>query len=271
MPVSTTFTVCGLQTKIIRQGDDLATILLEAAARSACGAVQDGDVIVIAESAIATAEGREIHLAGVVPSARAEELGGKYDMDPRLVEVVIRESDAVVGGITGFLLTMKNGTLLPNAGVDCSNTPVDCALPLPEDPDQSADRLRREVLRRTKKKIGVIVADSRTHAMRLGCCGVAIACAGIPSVVDERGRTDLFGKELKVTRRAVADCIASAAELVMGEADESVPAALVRGVGLPMEDVCGVATIDAAECLFMGVALNADPSVLHSKDKPGRS
>ena len=270
MPVSTIFSVCGLRTKIIHQGDDLVTILLEAAQRSACGAIQDGDVIVIAESAIATAEGREIRLTDVVPTTRAEELGSAYDMDPRLVEVILRESDAVVGGIPGFLLTMKNGTLLPNAGVDCSNTPVDCALPLPQDPDRSAQQLRNGVLGRTEKKIGVIVADSRTHAMRLGCCGVAIACAGIPSVVDERGRTDLFGKELKVTRRAVADCIASAAELVMGEADESVPAALIRGVGLPMEDVCGVATIDAAECLFMGVALHADTPVLHREDKSAR-
>ena len=271
MAVSRAFSVFGLHTRLIGSGDDLTALLLGAAERSESGAMEEGDVIIVAESAVATAEGREIRLSEVVPSSRAVELGRTYAMDPRLVEVIIRESDAIVGGIPGFLLTLNNGTLLPNAGVDCSNTPVDCALPLPRDPDQSADRLRREIRERTGKKVGVIIADSRTHAMRLGCCGVAVACAGIPSVVDERGRTDLFGKELKVTRRAVADCIASAAELVMGEADESVPAALVRGVGLPMEDVCGVATIDAAECLFMGVALHADPSVLHGKDKPGGS
>jgi coenzyme F420-0:L-glutamate ligase len=271
MAVSAVFSVYGLKTRILCKGDDLTAIILSAAEDSECHGVRDGDVIVIAESAVATAEGREIRLQDVVPSQRAEEVAQTYAMDPRLAEVVLRESDAVVGGIPGFLLTLKNGTLLPNAGVDCSNTPAECALPLPCNPDQSAERLRRDILQRKNTRTGVIIADSRTHAMRLGCCGVAIGCAGIPSVIDERGRTDLFGKELKVTRRAVADCIASAAELVMGEADESVPAALIRGVGLPVGDHCGIATIDASECLFMGVALHADPSIFDGKEKPGSS
>jgi len=183
-------------------------------------------------------------------------------MDPRLVEVVLQESDQVVGGIPGFLLCMKNGTLLPNAGIDASNTPESTVILLPADPDASAARIRAGIAGRTGADVGVIVIDSRTHAMRLGCCGVAIGCAGIPSVIDERGRSDLFGRKLEVTKRAVADCIASAAELVMGEADECVPAVVVRGVGLPVGDYTGIDTIDASECLFMGVALHADPSLL---------
>jgi coenzyme F420-0:L-glutamate ligase / coenzyme F420-1:gamma-L-glutamate ligase len=107
----------------------------------------------------------------------------------------------------------------------------------------------------------VIIADSRTHAMRLGSSGVAIGCAGITAVVDERGRHDLFGRELHVTQRAVADCIASAAELVMGEADERTPAALIRNLGMPIVDEKGIATIDASGCLFMGVALHANPAM----------
>ena len=101
--------------------------------------------------------------------------------------------------------------------------------------------------------VGVIIADSRTHAMRLGCSGVAIGCAGIPSVIDDRGRSDLFGRKLEVTKRAVADNIASAAEIVMGEADECTPAAVIRGIGLPVGDLSGVESIAADECLFMGV------------------
>jgi coenzyme F420-0:L-glutamate ligase len=157
---------------------------------------------------------------------------------------------------------MKKGTLLPNAGIDASNAPAGSVVLLPLDPDASAARIRSAIAERTGVDLGVIIVDSRTHAMRLGCSGVAIGCSGIPSVIDERGRKDLFGRELQVTKRAVADCIASAAELVMGEADECVPAAVIRGIGLPIGDYNGVATIDASECLFMGVALHADPSLL---------
>ena len=117
-------------------------------------------------------------------------------------------------------------------------------------------------------RVAVIIADSRTHAMRLGCASVAIGCAGIRAVIDERGRTDLYGRVLEVTQRAVADNIASAAVLVMGEADESIPCAIVRGLGLPIVDEVGVPAIAAEECLFMGVALHADPAVLHGDRKP---
>jgi coenzyme F420-0:L-glutamate ligase/coenzyme F420-1:gamma-L-glutamate ligase len=247
------YTVFGLSTGIIRSGDPFAERIIAAATRT-CNGFSDGDVLVVAETAVATAEGNVIRLADIVPSDRARELAGKHRMDPATAEVVLRESDAIVGGIPGFLLCMKAGTLLPNAGVDASNAPPGCVTPLPKDPDASARRIRDEIGRTTGAKIGVIVADSRTHAMRLGCSGVAIGCAGIPSVIDDRGRNDLFGRKLEVTKRAIADNIASAAELVMGEADECTPAAVIRGIGLPVsDDRTGVETIAADECLFMGV------------------
>jgi len=256
------FSVYGLATALIRAGDDVAAHLIEAAGHAGCEGFQTGDVVVIAESAVATAEGRAVQLAGIEPSDEARRLAEKYHMDPCQVEVVLRESDRVVGGIPGFLLCMKNGTLLPNAGIDASNTPRGSVLLLPADPDASAVRIRATIRERSGADVGVIVIDSRTHAMRLGCSGVAIGCSGIPSVLDERGKQDLFGRELEVTKRAVADCIASAAELVMGEANECVPAAVVRGLALPVGDYTGIATIDASECLFMGVALHTDPSLL---------
>jgi coenzyme F420-0:L-glutamate ligase len=201
---------------------------------------------------VATAEGNVVRLSDVTPTGKAVEMAEKYQMDPRIVEVVLHESDSVVGGIPGFLLCMKNGTLLPNAGVDASNAPAGCVTPLPVDADKSALAMKDAIKRRCGADIGVIIADSRTHAMRLGCSGVAIGAAGIPAVIDDRGRSDLFGRKLEVTKRAVADNIASAAELVMGEADECTPAAIIRGTGLPIGDHLGVETIDATECLFMG-------------------
>ena len=252
------FEVFGLSTGIIRSGDSVAERAADAADRQ-CGGIHEGDILVFAETAVATAEGNIIDLSTITPSPRAIELGQKYQMDPCTAEVVLRESDSIVGGIPGFLLCMKAGTLLPNAGVDASNAPSGCVTPLPKNPDQSALAIKSVIERRYRVKVGVIIADSRTHAMRLGCSGVAIGCAGINAVIDDRGRSDLFGRKLEVTKRAVADNIVSAAELVMGEADECTPAAIIRGIGLPISDQVGIESIAADECLFMGVLRNSSP------------
>lgn len=257
------FCVFGLDTRIIKEGDDIVSIILEKFGAPPLGLVKDQDIIVIAESALATAEGAVVDLNMVVPSDEAKKFAELYSIDPRVAEVTIRESDAIVGGIPGFLLSMKNGTLLPNAGIDGSNAPPGKVVLLPRDADTSAEKIRKEIFRRTGKKVGVIVADSRTHAMRLGCSGVAIGCSGIDAVVDERGRTDLFGRTLEVTERAVGDCIASACELVMGECDECTPAAIVRGIEFEITENKGVMGIDASECLFMGAALHADPALFN--------
>ncbi len=250
--MNTSFTVYGLPTGIIYPGDQIAERVI-AAAGKICDGFHEGDILVLAETAVATSEGNVIRLADISPSAHARVLAEQYHMNPAVTEVVLRESDSIVGGIPGFLLCMKGGTLLPNAGVDASNAPTGCVTPLPADPDASARAMKQAVEQATGARVGVIVADSRTHAMRLGCSGVAIGCAGIPSVIDDRGRFDLFGRKLEVTKRAVADNIASAAELVMGEADECTPAAVVRGTGLPVTDISGIESIAADECLFMGV------------------
>ena len=249
--MNSSFEVFGLPTGLIHSGDAITDRVIDAAEKT-CGGFEDGDILVLAETAVATSEGNVIRLDTITPTPKAQEMAERYHLDPRTAEVVIRESDEVVGGIPGFLLCMKGGTLLPNAGVDASNAPLGCVTPLPADPDQSALTIKEAIERKRGVRIGVIVADSRTHAMRLGCSGVAIGSSGIPSVIDDRGRNDLFGRELEVTKRAVADNIASAAELVMGEADECTPAAIIRGLGLPVGDHLGVETIDATECLFMG-------------------
>ena len=250
--MNSSFSVIGLCTGIIKEGDPIPDLII-AAAQQACGGFENGDVLVLAETAVATAEGNVVALSSITPCSRADRLAAEYRMDPRIVEVVLKESDSVVGGIPGFLLCMKAGTLLPNAGVDASNAPLGCVTPLPKNPDTSALAIKYAIEVRTGKRIGVIIADSRTHAMRRGCSGVAIGCAGITAVADDRGKSDLFGRKLEVTQRAVADNIASAAELVMGEADECTPAAIIRGLGMPIGDQTGIEAISAEECLFMGV------------------
>lgn len=251
--MNSSFTTFGVRTPLITEGDDLAGILIESAKRSDAGGFLENDILILAETALAIAEGNIIRLDSVAPDEESGILALRYRMDPRLVEVIRRESDAIVGGIPGFLLCMKHGTLLPNAGIDASNAPEGCVVPLPSDPDGSALVLKKEVFKRCNVRIGVIIVDSRTHAMRVGCGGVAIGCAGIPSVLDARGRSDLYGRKLEVTRQALADNLASAAEIVMGEADECTPAAIIRGLGIPVGNQQGIEVIDAKDCLFMGL------------------
>lgn len=212
-----------------------------------------GDILVIAESALATAEGRLVTLSEENPTREAQDVATQYDLDSRLANIVLRESDEIVGGIPGFLLCTRNGHLLPNAGIDGSNAPDGQVTLLPADPDESARSIRMKIKKESGADVAVLIIDSRTHPMRYGCSGVAIGCSGIQSVLDERGRKDLFGRELKVTRRAIADNIASAAELLMGEADEGIPAVLVRGLNMPIGEHEGIEQIPAEECLFMGI------------------
>lgn len=247
------FEVYALPTRLISVGDSIESIVHEAIATSVPEGVRDGDIIIIAESPLATSEGRVIDLATVFPGEEALQLGRTYTLDPRVAHLVVEESDEIVGGIPGFLLALTRGTLLPNAGIDASNAPGGCVVLLPRDPDRSAERIRQYFYETTGRKVGVVVADSRTHAMRVGCSGVAIGVAGIPAIIDDRGRKDLFGNVLHVTRRAVADNLASAAELVMGEADERVPAALIRGTGIEIGNFSGIETMLPEECLFMGI------------------
>ncbi|WOF16541.1 coenzyme F420-0:L-glutamate ligase [Methanoplanus sp. FWC-SCC4] len=257
------FQVFGIKTGLLKPGDNFAEILIDEAKQA--GGLLDGDIIVIAESALATAEGAVVRLKDVIPSKEALEYSKKYGIEERLAEVVIQESDSIVGGIPGFLLSMKNGTLLPNAGIDGSNAPPGAVVTLPKDPDKSARKIHDEILLKTGINTGIIVADSRTHAMRLGCSGVAIGCYGMTAVTDERGKTDLFGRELEVTQLAIADSIASAAELTMGEANECTPAAIVRGLSRYLSDESGIEGIEPSKCLFMGVAMKADLSFMKNQ------
>jgi len=246
--------VLGIKTDLIRPGDDLVEALLEGMEKEGF-ALTDGDVLVIAESAVATAEGGVVNLSNVTPGPRALELAEKYRKDPREMELIIRSSDQIMGGILGVVLTIKDGFLYPNAGIDHSNAPPGCVVLFPEDPSRSAALIRRRVEEWSGKRIGVVIGDSRTHPLRLGCVGVALACDGIIPVEDARGQKDLYGRALEVTRKAVADNLVSAAEVVMGEGDEGVPAVIIRGAPVKFTGdgkKMAIPSIAPEECMYVG-------------------
>lgn len=199
--------------------------------------LQNGDVLAVSSKYVAISEGRIVRLDDVRVSAEAEAIAERYQMNPRIAELVLSDADHVFGGIPGFLLTYKDGILSPNAGLDRSNIPSGFAVLFPECPYESAAAIRRELRQRLNVDVGVILTDSWLMPGRLGTTGVALAMAGFKPIQDERGMADLFGNPMQVTRRATADTIVAAAELVMGERDEATPFVIVRNTGVELMDI----------------------------------
>jgi coenzyme F420-0:L-glutamate ligase/coenzyme F420-1:gamma-L-glutamate ligase len=252
---------------LIRQGDNLADILVKAMHDSDIQ-LQDGDVLVLAQKIVSKAEGRMINLATVTPSDKALELSEKTKKDPRVVELILRESNEILRTRPGAIIVEhKLGFVCANAGIDHSNVspigsndfshsnpatatsstgsavevtatnnPEDWVLLLPENPDRSANELQREIKTTTDANIGVLIIDSHGRAWREGTVGIAIGISGLPGLLDLRGKPDLFGFKLRITQVGVADELAAAASLMMGQAAEGRPTVHVRGFPYPLRD-----------------------------------
>jgi coenzyme F420-0:L-glutamate ligase / coenzyme F420-1:gamma-L-glutamate ligase len=227
---------------LIRQDDNLAEIVLQALQENQL-ALQDNDILVFAQKIVSKAEGRLVNLVNVRPSERACELAIQTEKDARLVELILQESNEVLRTRPGTIIVEhKLGFVCANAGIDFSNvagpgnTTKEWALLLPTDPDSSAQRIRKEFESKTGKQVGVLIIDSHGRAWRNGTVGVAIGVAGMPGLQDLRGKPDLFGFRLRITQVGVADELAAAASLMMGQAAESTPVVHVRGFPYPLRD-----------------------------------
>lgn len=212
----------------IRKGDDVARRIVESSRRAKM-TFEHGDVLVIAQKIVSKAEGRLVRLSGVKPSSPALELAAKLKKDPRLVEVILRESRRIVRSDPVLIVETHHGFVCANAGVDHSNIPGRGVVSLlPRHPDRTARSLAAALRKRTGKRIGVIISDTFGRPWRLGLTNVAIGAAGVPALLDLRGTRDLHGKPLQATILAVADELAAAAGLLMGKAD-AIPAVVIRG------------------------------------------
>ncbi|NJD61036.1 MAG: coenzyme F420-0:L-glutamate ligase [Anaerolineales bacterium] len=220
---------------MVHTGDDLANIILDGLSLARIH-IEDEDVVVIAQKIVSKAEGRWVNLAAVKPSPKAIELGRVVEKDARLVELILRESNQVLRTRIGTIIVEHRlGFICANAGIDHSNVAGEGSmgdewvLLLPEDPDSSAASIRQQLETRIGKRLGVLIIDSHGRAWRQGVVGVAIGIAGLPGLVDMRGRSDLFGYSLRITTIGAADELAAAASLIMGQADEATPIIHVRG------------------------------------------
>lgn len=219
---------------MVQAGDDLATIILEALAASN-EVLRDGDILVIAQKIVSKSENRVARLDDVTPSPRAEQLAREVNKDARVVELILRELTEVVRHRRDVLVVAHRlGLVMANAGIDQSNVGQqagdEAVLLLPENPDETCASLRETLRALTGTSVGVIINDSHGRAFRSGAVGVAIGASGVAALVDLRGAPDLDGRRLRSTEVGLADEMAAAASLLMGQADEGRPIVLIRGV-----------------------------------------
>ena len=227
---------------LITPGMDIAKIILSGLKKSQIK-LQDNDIIAITQKIVSKAEGRLINLVSVTPSEKASLLAKEIEKDPRLVELILRESREVIRTRPGTIIVEhKLGFICANAGIDHSNVSGEgnatdeMVLLLPENPDLSASKIRASLERQTGAKIGVLINDSHGRAWRMGTVGAAIGLSGIPGVLDERGWKDLAGYTLRITVVGIADELAAAASLLMGQAAEGTPVVHIRGFPYPLRD-----------------------------------
>lgn len=227
---------------LIQPGDDLAGIILSALQHAQIQ-LESGDILVLAQKIVSKAEGQWVNLADISPSPAALELATATEKDPRLAELILRESNTILRMRSGSaIVEHRLGFVCANAGIDHSNVAGDgnaaeeWVLLLPADPDKSAAEIRARLEQASGKRLGVLVIDSHGRAWRIGTVGTVIGLSGLPGVVDLRGETDLFGYTLKITVLGAADELAAAASLVMGQAAEGQPVVHVRGFPYPLRE-----------------------------------
>lgn len=211
---------------LIKPGDDIGKLIFSSFTK-----IKENDILVITHTILSKAEGRVVRLEDIKPSKYAIRLAKKTSKDPRIVELILREAEKILRVGPGFIVTeTKNGYVCANSGVDETNVEKGYAILLPEDPDRSAKEIRKTLRSLSNKDVAVIITDTCGRPFRTGVTGVCIGSSGIEPLQDRRGEKDLFGKELKITKVALLDNISCAANLIMGEASEGIPAVIVRGL-----------------------------------------
>ena len=223
---------------IITKGNDLALIICQAAKKQGTP-IQNGDIIVITHVIVSRAEGNIIDLKNVTPSTFATNVANSTGKDPRLVEVILRESKNIVRMHKGKLITETNqGLVCANSGVDQSNVPGNSFVaPLPENADQSAQKIRQKIRELTKMDVAIIVSDTHGRPLRHGEINIAVGTSGFEPLRNRRGEKDLFGYKIRVKKTAIADELASAAELVIGQTNEGIPVAIIRGYSYTKSEI----------------------------------
>jgi coenzyme F420-0:L-glutamate ligase/coenzyme F420-1:gamma-L-glutamate ligase len=233
---------------LIKKGDNLGKLIVEAAKKQNTP-IEEKDIIVVTHVVVSKAEGNVINLDKVKPSEKAKEIAQKTNKDPALVEVILQETkDIVRVGQNSIITETVSGIICANAGVDRSNVSGDRnVVPLPKNPSVSAENIRKEIKRLAGADVAVIISDTHGRPFRLGEINVAVGVAGFKPIRDRRGEKDLFGYVLRIKQTAIADELSSAAELVIGQANEGIPAAIIRGYNYQKDENASATSLTRAK------------------------
>jgi len=249
-----TMRLYAVKTKIIKTDDNLTEVILDSLKEQNLQ-LEDNDILAITSKIIAHAEGRLVKLKDVKPSKKAKEFAKRFSLQPEFAELILRKADKIYGGVEKAILTLKNGILTANAGIDNKNAPTGFVILWSSNPEKWAKRIKEEIKQKTSKQVAVLIVDSGLVPLRMGTTGLALAAAGFKPIRDCREEKDIYGKPLVITRHAVADNLASAAHLLMGEAAQKTPVVLIKDAPVIFDD--GVYSSENMmmplnECIFMG-------------------
>jgi coenzyme F420-0:L-glutamate ligase len=242
-----------IRTPIVKPSDNLVEVVLDSLKAQQLR-LEDNDVLALASKIVSFSQGRLVKLSEVKPSEKAKKLAKKYSLEPEFAELLQREAEKVYGGVKKAVLTLKDSILTANAGMDNKNAPLGSVVLWPENLLEWLKDFRNEIGFKTSRRVAVVAVDSGLIPLRIGTIGVALAVAGFNPIREWRGKQDLYGRTIVITRHAVADDLASAAHLLMGEASEKTPVVLIRDAPVDFDDkVYGSAEMmmPFKECIFM--------------------
>jgi len=241
-----------IRSNLARPGDSIPELFFKALAKNRVR-LKTRDIMAVSSKIVGIAENRIRYLDSVRPGSQARRLSRAHSLATSFAQAVLDEADSVVGGVKGALLTVKNGDAVANAGIDRKNAPEGAVVLWPRNADLSARNIRLSIRRKSGKNVGVVIVDSRVSPLRLGTTGFAIGCAGFEAIEDLRGRVDLSGRRIEITFQGIADGVAASAQLVMGEASDRIPFAIIRDGPVSISNGHGIRSAKLAwnRCLYM--------------------
>jgi coenzyme F420-0:L-glutamate ligase len=246
--------LCAVETRVVKIGESLVEVVLESLRRNQQLRLEDNDVLALTSKIVSYSQGRVVRLSDVKPSEKARRLAKKYSLEPRFAMLVVDEAEKIYRGVGKAVLTLKDSILTANAGIDNKNAPAGYAVLWPENLGEWLKSFREKIYHKSGKRVAVIVVDSGLIPLRIGTVGLALAVAGFNPIRDWRGKKDLYGKPITITRHAVADDLASAAHLLMGEAGEKVPIVLIKDAPVDFDNNIyrpAEMFMPFEECIFM--------------------
>lgn len=241
-----------IKTKTISESDDITDLIIYSLLKEKLS-LEKGDILAISGKIVALCNGYTIDLKNIIPSTQSQKMAKTYGLDPKFIELILKQSDSIHGGVNKALLTKKQGILIANAGIDLKNAPEGKVILWPDNPNLQAEIIRKALIKKLGIKLGIIIVDSGLYPLRTGTIGLAIGIAGFNPVKDYRKTKDIYGKPIHITRLNNADDLAAASHIYMGEGKEHIPLVIIRNAPITLKDTYNPDQVKLPddECIYM--------------------